>query len=54
MKCDRSIEGENRESNNNRSGLGGRNTIVGAFITAAARDLMYSRYLSKLKPDQLL
>ena len=54
MKCDRSIEGENRENTNNRSGLGGRNTIVGAFVTAAARDLMYSRYLSKLQPDQLL
>ena len=54
MKCDRSIEGENRENANNRSGLGGRNTIVGAFITAAVRDLMYSRYLSKLEPDQLL
>ena len=33
------------------SGLGGRNTIVGAFVTAAARDLMYCRYLSKLRPD---
>ena len=54
MKYDRSIEGEKRESNNNRSGLGGRNTIVGAFVTAAVRDLMYSHYLSKLKPDQLL
>ena len=49
-----SIEGENRENANNRSGLGGRNTIVGAFTTAAARDLMYSCYLSKLQPDQLL
>ena len=54
MKCDRSIDGENREHNNSRSGLGGRNTIVGAFVTAAARDLMYSHYLSKLRPDQLL
>ena len=54
MKCDRSIEGENRENANNRSGLGGRNTTVGAFVTTAARDLMYSRYLSKLQPDQLL
>ena len=54
MKCDRSIEGENRESNNNRSILGGTNTIVGAFVMAAVRDLMYSHYLSKLKPDQLL
>ena len=39
---------------NNRSGLGGRNTVVGAFVTAAARDLMYSRFLSKLATDQLL
>ena len=54
MKCDRSIEGENRENANNRSGLDGRNTIVGAFVMAAARDLMYSCYLSKLQPDQLL
>ena len=54
IKCDRSIEGENRENANNRSGLGGGNTIVGAFVTAAARDLMYSCYLSKLQPDQLL
>ena len=54
MKCNKSIEGENRENANNRSGLGGRNTIVGAFVTAAARDLMYSPYLSKLQPDQLL
>ena len=28
--------------------------MVGAFVTAAARDLIYSRYLSKLHPDQLL
>ena len=34
--------------------MGGRNTIVGAFVTAAARDLMFRRYLSKLHPDQLL
>ena len=54
MKCDRSIGGENRESNNNRHGLGGRNTIVGAFVMAAARDLMYSHYLSKSKLNQLL
>ena len=54
MKCDKSIDGENREINNSRSGLGGRNTIVDAFVTATARDLMYSRYLSKLRPDQLL
>ena len=30
------------------------NTVVGAFVTAAARDLMYSRYLSKLQSNQLL
>ena len=54
MKCDGSIEGENRENANNRSGLGGRNTIVGAIVMAAARDLMYSHCLSKLQPDQLL
>ena len=54
MKCDRSIEGENRENANNRSGLGGRNITVGAFVTTAARGFMYSRYLSKLQPDQLL
>ena len=53
MKCDRSIEGENRENANNRSGLGGRNTIVDAFVMAAAKDLMYSRYISKLQPDEL-
>ena len=27
---------------------------MGAFVTATAWDLMYERYLSKLKPDQLL
>ena len=54
MKRDRSIEGENRENANNSSGLGGRNTIVGAIVMAAARDLMYSHYSSKLQPDQLL
>ena len=54
IKNDRRIDGENRESENNRSGLGGRNTIVGAFVMAAARDLMFHRYLSKLHPDQLL
>ena len=54
LKNDRGIDGENRESENNRSGLGGRNTIVGAFMTAAARDLMFCRYLSKLHPAQLL
>ena len=36
------------------SGLGGRNTIVGSFVTAEARRLMYERYLSKLSRDQLL
>ena len=54
VKCDRNIDGENRERENARSGLGGRNTIVGAFVTAEARRLMYERYLSVLKPDQLL
>ena len=54
LKNDRMIDGENRERNNNRSGLDGRNTIVGAFVTAAARDLMYCRYLLKLRPEQLL
>ena len=34
--------------------MGGRNIIVGAFMTAATRDLMFCRYLSKLHPDQLL
>ena len=38
-KNDRNIDGENHENQNSRSGLGGRNTIVGAFVTAAARDL---------------
>ena len=51
MKCNRSIDGENRENNNSRSGLGERNMTVGAFITAPARDLMCSHYLSKLQPD---
>ena len=54
MDNDRNIDGENRESFNTHSGLGGRNTIVGVFVTAAARDLMISRFLSKLTPDQLL
>ena len=54
LKNDRMIDGENRESNNNPSGLGGKNTIVGAFVTAAVRDLMYSRCLLKLRPEQLL
>ena len=35
-------------------GLGGKNPIVGAFVTVASRDLMYFRYLSVLHPDQLL
>ena len=34
--------------------MGGRNTFVGAFMTAAATDLMFCRFLSKLHPDQLL
>ena len=54
IKCDRGIDGENRERENSRSGLGDRNTIVGSFVTAAARRLMYDRYLSKLSEDQLL
>ena len=41
LKNDTGIDRENRESENNRSGFGGRNTIVGAFMTAAARDLMF-------------
>ena len=40
MKCDRNIEGENHEQENSRSGLGRKNAIVGAFVTADARDLM--------------
>ena len=51
---DRNIDGENRECENNRVGLGGKNPIVGAFMTAASRDLMYHHYLSKLCLDQLL
>ena len=54
MKHDRNIEGENHERENNRSGLGGKNPIVGAFVTAGAHYLMYNRYLSKLHYDQLL
>ena len=54
MDNDRNIDGENRESFNTRSGLDWRNIVVGAFVTAAARDLMFSRFLSKLTPDQLL
>ena len=54
VNCDRNVDGENRERENARSGLGGRNTIVGSFVTAEARRLMYERYLSKLGRDQLL
>ena len=54
IKCDRGIDGENRERENSRSGLGGRNTIVGAFVMAAARRLMYDNYLSQLNEEQLL
>ena len=54
MKHDRNMEGENRERENNRSGLGEKNPIVEAFVTAGARDLMYDRYLSTLHYDQLL
>ena len=54
MNNDRNIDGENREVHNNGSGLGGQNTMIGAFVTAAARDLMYSHFLSKLATDQLL
>ena len=34
--------------------MGGKNAIVGVFVTAGARDLMYEHYLSKLSADQLL
>ena len=54
MKQDCDIDGENRERENNRVGLGGKNPIIGAFVTAALRDLMYFQYLSKLNFDQLL
>ena len=54
IKQDRSIDGENRERENNRMGLGGKNPIFGAFVTAASRDLMYFQYLSMLCLDQLL
>ena len=54
LKLDKQIDGENRERQNCRSGLGGKNVIVGAFVTAASRDLMYFHYLSKLRYDQLL
>ena len=54
MKLDRQIDRENREKENNRGGLGGKNPIIGAFVMAASRHLMYFHYLSKLKPEQLL
>ena len=54
IKQDRSLDGENRERENNRMGLGGKNPTVGAFVTAASRDLMYFLYLSVLHSDQLL
>ena len=54
LKLDRQIDGENRERRNCRFGLGGTNVIVGAFVMAASRDLMYFTYLSKLTFDQLL
>ena len=31
-----------------------KNPIIGVFVTAASRDLMYTHYLSNLRPDQLL
>ena len=54
IKQDRNIDGENREHENNRVGLGDKNPIVRAFVTAASRDLMYCHYFSKLCVDQLL
>ena len=54
MRLDCQIDRENRERENNQSGLGGKNPIIGAFVMAASRDLMYTRYLSNLRPDQLL
>ena len=54
MKLDRKIDGENRERENSRAGLGGKNPKMGAFIMTASRDLMYFQYLSRLKFDQLL
>ena len=54
IKCDRGIDGENRERENARSSLGGRNTLVGSFVAAGARQLMYERYLSKVNAEQLL
>ena len=54
MKLDRQIDGENRERENNWSSFGGKNPIIGAFVMATSRDLMYTHYLSNLRPDQLL
>ena len=54
MKLHRQIDRENREKENNRGGLGGKNPIIGAFVMAVSRHLMYFCYLSKLKPEQLL
>ena len=54
MKLDRQIDRENREKENNRRGLCGKNPILRAFVMAESRHLMYFRYLSKLRPEQLL
>ena len=54
IKQDQNIDGKNRERENNRVGLGGKNPIVRAFATATSRDLMYCCYLSKLCLNQLL
>ena len=54
MKLDRKIDSENREKEDSRAGLGRKNPIIGAFVMAVSRDLMYFRYLSRLKFDQLL
>ena len=54
MKLDHQIDRENRERENNQRDLGGKNPIIGAFVMAASRDLMYTHYLSNLLPDQLL
>ena len=54
IKQDRQIDGENREKENSRAGLGGKNPIIGAFVMAASRDLMYFQYLSRLCFDHLL
>ena len=56
MKLDRQIDRENRERETTRVvwGGGGKNPIIGAFVMAASRDLMYTCYLSNLHPDQLL